>query len=123
MAKEISSQVKLTITSNANSQAKGDLNWSEDLAGGIAGFQATIGSTSAAAIVLGAGVTAPKVVYIQNLDPTTPPGNFVTVDNVVGLNGWPQKIPAGTAALLRPLNSTIFAKADQAPVKVWIVAG
>lgn len=126
MAKEISANVKVSISSAGTSQAQGNLNWNEDLVGGCIGFEATIGSTTAAAISLGAGITNPKFVYIQNLDPgtyTPTPGNFVTVDAVVGLTAWPQKIIPGTAAILRPLNATIYAKADTAPVKVWIVAG
>jgi hypothetical protein len=121
MAKEINCAVKVSVASKGNSKTGGDLSWTEDAAGGSGGFGVTL-STTAAAINIGAGITAPKVIYIQNLDPTTG-GNSVIVDNVVTLAGWPQTILPGTAAVLRPGNSTIFGKANIAPVKVWIVAG
>jgi hypothetical protein len=63
--------------------------------------------------------TVPKVVFIQNNDDT----NFLTVDAVVGLSSWPQKILPGTGIVLRPPNGTIYAKANAAPVNAWIVAG
>lgn len=117
MAKEISCSLKLSIASKGSSNAVGSVNSSEDLAGGFEGFQATIGSTTAAAIAL--GVPSPKVVFIQNLDDT----NFLTVDAIVGLSSWPQKILPGTGVVLRPPNGTIYAKANAAPVNAWIVAG
>jgi hypothetical protein len=119
MSQEINCNLKLSIVASGNSKSSGELQWQEDAAGGSIGFEATIGSSSATAVSLGAGVTAPKIVYIQNNDLI----NYVVFDNVAGLNGWPQKVLPGTAAILRPPNGTLFAKADQAPVAVWIVAG
>jgi hypothetical protein len=119
MAKEINTKISCSIASKGSSKAAGDISFAEDLSGSFVGFQVTIGSTSAAAINLGTGVTAPKVVFIQNNDAT----NFVQIDNVSGMTGWPQKILPNTGILIRPQNSTLFGKADQAPVAVWIVAG
>lgn len=117
MAKEINCSLKLSIASKGGSNAVGSVTSSEDLSGGFEGFQATVGSTTAAS--LGLDVPSPKTVYIQNLDDT----NFVTVDAVAGLTGWPQKLLPGTGVVLRPPNGTIYAKADSAPVNIWIVAG
>jgi hypothetical protein len=116
MAKEIKSSIKLAIASSGSSGADGSLSTTEDLAGKFVGFQETVG-TAAAAINL--GVATPKVIFIQNTDPN----NFMTVDNVVGLTGWPQVIPAGAGILIRPSSGTLYARANIAPVKAWIVAG
>lgn len=118
MGKEIKCSIKLSIASKGGSKASGDIDSTEDLGAGCVGFQATIGSSSAAAINIGIG-GIPKVLYIQNNDPD----NFVQVDNVAALNGWPQKILPGTGILLRPTAATVYAKADTAPVPLWIVAG
>jgi hypothetical protein len=119
MANEISCSLKVAITPKGTSSTVGNITWQENLIAGCVGCQATIGFTSAAAISLPSGITDPAVLYIQNNDPT----NFVTVDAVTGLSAWPQKILPGTAVVLRPANTTLFAKADTAPVNVWIVAG
>ena len=118
MAKEISCSIKLSISPKGSSKASGEASSQEDIAAGGGGFQATIGSSSAAAISLG-GLTAPKVVFIQNNDPDNP----LTVDHVSSLDAWPQVIPPGTGILLRPPNGIIFGKATSAPVNAWIVAG
>lgn len=119
MAREITANIKVSIASLGNSKSAGELNATQDLAGNSVGFKATIGSTSAAAVSLGAGVTTPKILYVQNLDPI----HSVVIDNVVSLDNWPQTIPAGQAAVFRPANSTLFAQAASAPAEVWIVAG
>jgi hypothetical protein len=116
MAKEIKSSIKLAIASSGSSGADGSLSTTEDLAGKFVGFQETVG-TAAAAINL--GIATPKVIFIQNTDPD----NSMIVDNVSALNGWPQAIPAGAGVLLRPSSGTLYAKANVAPVKAWIVAG
>jgi hypothetical protein len=118
MAKEINCSIKVSIASKGGSKASGDISSIEDLSAGCVGFQATVGSSSAAAINIGIG-GVPKVLYIQNNDPD----NFVDIDNVVTLDGWPQRILPGTGILLRPVSATIYGKADTAPVPVWIVAG
>jgi hypothetical protein len=117
MAKEISSSIAVNITSKGGSKASGSIAFTEDLAGSFVGFQVTAGTT-ASAINLGAGVV-PKVVYIQNNDSS----NYVQVDNVAGMTGWPQKISAGTGVILRPQNATLYARANSDPVAIWIVAG
>jgi hypothetical protein len=119
MAKEINSNLRVTINPSGNNSTGGGVQSIEDLAGGVSGFQQSIGFAAAEAITLGADVTAPKLVYIQNLDPT----HFVVIDNVIGLTGWPQKLLPGTAIVLRPEATALFAKADTAAVNIWVVAG
>lgn len=118
MAKEISCNVKVYIASKGTSKSAGELSWTEDLGGTGIGFEQKIG-VAAEPIPLPADVGVPKVVYIQNLDPT----NYVEIDNVTGMIGWPQKILPGTAALLRPGSATLHGRANGGEVRVWIVAG
>jgi hypothetical protein len=119
MAKEITSNLSVSIAPLGASKATGQSQLQEDLIGGVAGFEVTLGNTSASPISLGAGVPAPKVVYIQNLDAV----NFVTIDNVIGLTNWPQKLLPGASIVLRPLSTALFGKADTLPVDIWVVAG
>ncbi len=116
MAKEITSKIDVTIAPKGGGKVSGSISTTEDTAGQYYGFSVTAG-TAASAINL--GVTAPKLVYIQNNDAT----HYVEVDNVVGMTGWPQKINPGAGVLLRPPNSTLYAKANAAPVAIWIVTG
>lgn len=114
MAKEITSTINVSIASKGG-KAAGSISTTED-SGLFYGFQVTAGTTASA---INLGVTAPKLVFIQNNDPT----HFVEVDNVAGMSGWPQKINPGAGILLRPENATLYAKANAAPVAIWIVAG
>jgi hypothetical protein len=116
MAKEIVASCRISIGTGTD-KLSGDASLTEDLVGTCIGSNFTVGLT-AAAIAL-AGITAPKVVYIENKDPTNP----VTIDNVITLAGWPQTLQPGAGILIRPANGTLFGKATGAPVNVWIVAG
>jgi len=116
MAKEILGSCKVSIGTGTD-KITGDASLTEDLVGTSIGSNFTIGLT-AAAIAL-TGITTPKVVYIENKDPTNP----VQIDNVITMAGWPQTLQPGAGILLRPANATLFGKATGAPVQVWIVAG
>ncbi len=118
MAKEIATNLSVVI-SKGNSKANGQTTSSEDLAGGFIGFQQNIGLT-AESINLGADITAPKVLYIQNLDTTNP----VQIDSAGTMDNWPQTLLPGAAVCLRPsAGGSLFAKATGAVVAIWIVAG
>jgi hypothetical protein len=114
MAKEITSKIDVSIGSKGG-KASGSISTTED-SDLFYGFNVTAG-TAAAAINL--GVTSPKLVFVQNNDAT----NYVEVDNVITMNGWPQKIKPGCGVLLRPPNGTLFGRANSGPVAIWIVAG
>jgi len=81
------------------------------------GDEQTIATTSTA-LNLG-DISGIKALYVRNLDAT----NFVQIDSNNGFANFPQKLYPGDAILLLPQTTTIYAKADTAPVKIWIVAG
>jgi hypothetical protein len=116
MAKEIKSTATVEITPTKGGKMTGSTTLTEDSSGQQYGFSVLAG-TLAGAVAL--GVTAPKVVFIQNTDPI----NYVEVDNVSGMTGWPQKIVPGAGILLRPPNGTLYARAHNDPVEIWVVTG
>lgn len=116
MAKEISSTASVNITPSKGGKITATATLVEDAAGQQYGFS-VIAGTTAGAVTL--GVSNPKVVFIQNNDPS----NYVEVDNVAGMTGWPQRIVPGAGILLRPPNGTLYAKAHNDPVEIWIVTG
>ena len=118
MANEISVTISTTISQSGQS-VSGTGSFTTSLsATNFIGQEVTVGSSSAATISI-LGLTDPSVVYIKNLDTT----NFITVDAVVGLSAWPQKLLPGQAINLLPTGGTIYAKADTAPCQAWVVAG
>lgn len=118
MADEISASINTTISSGGQSVA-GAISFTADLSStSFIGEEVTIGSTTAATLYLG-GLSDPSTVMIVNLDGT----NFLTVDSVVTLDKFPQKLLPGQGVLLLPLTGTIYAKADTAPCQAWVVAG
>jgi hypothetical protein len=114
MAKEITSKIDVSIGSKGG-KAVGSIATTEDSAL-FYGFNVTAGTTASA---INLGVASPKLVFIQNNDAN----NYVEVDNVITMNGWPQKIKPGAGVLLRPPNGTLFGRSNLAPVAIWIVAG
>jgi len=118
MANEISANLSCTISQSGQS-VSGTQSFSANLSStAFIGEEVTIGSSSAATIYIG-GLSNPTVVLILNQDTT----NFITVDNVVGLGNFPQKLLPGQGVLLLPDTGTIYAKADTAPCQAWVVAG
>lgn len=116
MANETAVSINMTVT-DAGGNINGNVSFQEDFAGGgaIANEQ-TIG-TSAEALVFG-DVGTPKSVFVKNTDPD----NFVEIDAVSTMDAFPQKLMPGQGILLKPQTATIYAKADTASCKVWVVA-
>lgn len=118
MANEITASVSCTITQSGQN-VSGAKSFTANLAStSFLGSEVTIGSTTAALISIG-GLSNPSVVLVVNQDTT----NFITVDNILALSNFPQKLLPGQACLLLPETGTIYAKADTAPCQAWIVAG
>jgi hypothetical protein len=116
MAQEINVTVNSNITL-AGQTASGSTNFRLDLTNDFLGEEQTIPIT-ATALDFG-DMTAMKTLYIRNMDTA----NAVTIDAVTAMTAFPQVIPPGCAILLLPSTATIYAKAQTAPVKVWLVAG
>jgi hypothetical protein len=118
MANEISVSASCTIT-QAGQSVSGSKSFNANLSStSFLGQEVTIGSTTAALVYM-AGLTNPSTVLVINQDTT----NFITIDNILALSNFPQKLLPGQAVLLLPETGTIYAKADTAPCQAWIVAG
>lgn len=77
----------------------------------------TIGTT-AEALDLGDLANVNGGICIRNNDAV----NFVEIDAANTFNSFPQKIPAGQVAMLRPQTTTIYAKANTAAVVISVLA-
>jgi hypothetical protein len=118
MANEISYNLSLTCNSAGQSVSGSGSGTHDAGANGFIGEEAVVSSSTAAALNLGPVTSNPVCVFIKNLDVT----NFITVDAVIGLTNFPQKLLAGQAIFLLPETATIYAKADTADCKIWVVA-
>lgn len=116
MANEISATTNVSITLSGQS-ASGNTTYRADLAGDFVGEEQNVG-TSAEALDFG-DVTSPKILYVRNLDDT----NYVEIDAVNTMDGFPQKLMPGDAIILLPQTSTVYAKANTASVKIFFIAG
>lgn len=116
MSQEISVTVNSSITLNGQT-VSGNTSFKADLAGDYLGDEQTIATTSTA-IDFG-DMTSMKTLYIRNLDAT----NSIQVDSSTAFTGFPQLIPPGAAIMLLPQTATIYAKANVAPCKIFVVAG
>jgi hypothetical protein len=118
MAQEISAACSLSITLQGQT-ASGTTAFKGDLSvGGYLGEEQTIGTTSELIGLVDVNVP-PRCLYIRNMDTT----NYVEIDSASAMTSFPQHLLPGDACLLLPLTATIYAKANTAPVKIWVVAG
>ena len=115
MANEISATASLAITFSGQT-ASGTTTFSLNLTGDYLGEEQDIGTT-AEVLDLGDIATA-HVIYVRNLDAT----NYVQVDSANTFDKFPQHIAPGQAVLLLPETSTIYVKANTAPLKIFTVA-
>ena len=74
--------------------------------------------TSAELVSFGEIAGAPAMVLIQNLDAN----NFVEIGGDAGLTVFKLKILAGKSMLISPSSGTVYAKADTAAVRIFLVA-
>jgi hypothetical protein len=116
MALEISAGCNATITLSGQT-VSGATTFRADLSADFFGQDQTI-ATSSTALDMGT-VTAPKVLYIRNLDEA----NYVEIDSVTSFDNFPQKILPGASILLAPQTVTLFAKANTASVDIYVVTG
>lgn len=96
----------------------GSFTGNANLTTSFIGDEQIIGNTSAATLLLGNVGSAPVFVFIKNMDAT----NYITVDAVSALNAFPQKILPGNGVYLTPLTGTIYAQANTAPCKAFVVS-
>lgn len=117
MANEISTN--LSVSANTSGQSvSGSASGSADAgAGGFIGTEVTV-ATSAAALDLGPVTSDPVFIFVKNLDGT----NFIQIDSTSAMTAFPQKVLPGQAIYLNPATAVIYAKADTAPCKIWVVA-
>src|SRR5262245_37084828 len=116
MAQEISVTVNSNITLQGQT-VSGNTAFKADLTGDYVGEEQDIW-TNAEALDFGA-IIIPTTVYIRNLDAT----NYVQVDSASAMTSFPQKIMPGQAIMLLPQTGTIYAKANTAACKIFLVAG
>lgn len=117
MANEISTNINVTVTINGQI-VTGNVSGPSDASNpGFIGNEQLIGTT-AETIFLGDIGATPQFLFVRNMDGT----NFVTVDAVSALTSFPQKILPNKGIYLTPETGTIYAKADTAACKIWVVA-
>ncbi len=113
---EISASLSINISQGGNA-ASGSVAFRADAqADGFTGSEQLAG-TSATALVFG-DLGLPQFVFVKNLDET----NYVQIDANNSFNGFPQKLLPGQGIFLTPQTGTIYAKANTAPVLLWVVA-
>jgi hypothetical protein len=112
---EISASLSVSVSQGGNS-ASGSVSFHADAqADGFTGSEQLAGTT-AAALDFG-DLALPQMLFVKNLDSA----NFVQIDANSSFNGFPQKILPGQGVFLAPKTGTIYAKADTAPVLLWVV--
>jgi hypothetical protein len=117
MANEITTNI--TVSVSINSQvASGTISGTSDASNNaFIGNEQLIG-TAAETIFLGDIGSTPVFLFVRNMDTT----NYVEVDNDSGMANFPQKILPGKGVFLFPQAVPIYAKANTASCRVWVVA-
>lgn len=116
MAKEITAGISVSITDVGNT-VSGGATFQINFSGNLVSTEITVPTSST--LLSFAPVTAPEILFIKNTDPT----NYIELDHVTGFTNWVQKLEAGEAIILHPEDGTVYAKANTASVKIYVVAG